>query len=150
MFRIGIHHTRTLIDRNSHWDRHSHESMIVPCRSYSWHCARHRARCRVRRANLGIFRYRARAYESAAPRHVTFMSGEQLLLLGSPQDHRLYNSNAQPLCLSSSGALSTATCLRRRRFSAAGAIFRRRLLSLHPPHVSHPALPATTTTKPAK
>ena len=35
-------------------------------------------------------------------------------------------------------------------FSAADAIFRRRLLSLHPPHVSHPALPATTTTKPAK
>ena len=25
------------------------------------------------------------------------MSGEQLLLLGSPQDHRLYNSDAQPL-----------------------------------------------------
>ena len=97
MFRIGIHHTRTLIDRNSHWDRHRHESTIVCCRSCSWHCARHRARCRVRRANLGIFRYRARAHEPAAPRHVTFMSGEQLLLLGSPQDHRLYNSDAQPL-----------------------------------------------------
>ena len=25
------------------------------------------------------------------------MSGGQLLLLGSPQDHRLYNSDAQPL-----------------------------------------------------
>ena len=93
MFRIGIHHTRTLIDRNSHWDRHRHESTIVCCRSCSWHCARHRARCRVRRANLGIFRYRARAHEPAAARHATFMSGEQLLLLGSPQNHRLYNSD---------------------------------------------------------
>ena len=46
---------------------------------------------------MGIVRYRARAHEPAAPRHVTFMSGEQLLLLGSPQNHRLYNSDAQPL-----------------------------------------------------
>ena len=122
MFRIEIHHTRILIDRNSHWDRHSHESMIVSCRSYSWHCARHRARCRVRRANLGIFRYRARAYESAAPRHVTFMSGEQLLLLGSPQDHRLYNSNAQPLvfvelrCPLDGDVPASAAVFRRRRY----------------------------------
>ena len=122
MFRIGIHHTRTLIDRNRHWDRHRHESTIVCCRSCSWHCARHRARCRVRRANLGIFRYRARAHEPAAPRHVTFMSGEQLLLLGSPQDHRLYNSDAQPLvfvelrCPLDGDVPASAAVFRRRRY----------------------------------
>ena len=60
------------------------------------------------------------------------------------------NSDAQPLVFVELGALSTATCLRRRRFSAADVIFRGRLLLLHPPHISHPALPATIPMKPAK
>ena len=133
MFRIGIHHTRTLIDRNRHWDRHRHESTIVCCRSCSWHCARHRARCRVRRTNLGIFRYRARAHESAAPRHATFMSGEQLLLLGSPQDHRLYNSDAQPL------VFVELRCPLDGDVPASAAVFRRRRYIPQTPLVAAPA-----------
>ena len=71
---------------------------------------------------MGIVRYRARAHEPAAPRHVTFMSGEQLLLLGSPQDHRLYNSDAQPLvfvelrCPLDGDVPASAAFFRRRRY----------------------------------
>ena len=85
------------------------------------------------RANLGIFRYRARAHESAAPRHATFMSGEQLLLLGSPQDHRLYNPDAQPLVFVELG------CPLDGDVPASAAVFRRRRYIPQTPLVAAPA-----------
>ena len=64
------------------------------------------------------------------------MSGEQLLLLGSPQDHRLYNSDAQPLVFVELG------CPLDGDVPASAAIFRRRL---HIPRTSLVAAPAPFT-----
>ena len=93
---------------------------------------------------FGIYRYLHLARMNRPRRATSRTSGVQCGLFISHQDHRLQfmapdHSYSVLRCV-----VSTTTSLRRRRFSAADAIFRGRLLALHPPHMPHPALPATT------